>query len=112
MIHMIIFGSSSEEKLKLNVSFQYHQAASRKLILYNLGKQKVLNISVSLYNQKQDVFKYQFESISIKTAVTLDYEKNADLNNKFFEGEIEKVVLTIKNKPLIFKAEGDKFIRA
>jgi len=111
MIQMNIFGSTSEEKLKLNVSFQHHQAASRKLILYNLGKRKVLNISVSVYNQIKDVYKYQFESISIKTAVTLDYEKNADLNNKLFEGEIEKVVLTVKNKSLIFKAEGGKFIR-
>lgn len=113
MINLIFFGSSTQDKeLKMDVSYQCHQASTEKLIIYNLGSKKVVQVKVSVYNQKQEEYQYHFESISIKTAVQLDYKTNADFYSKLFEGQIEKVILTVNFKRLVFKADGDKFVRA
>jgi hypothetical protein len=112
MINLILFGSETKAKqLKMDLSYQYHQASTEKLIIYNQGSKKVDQVTVSVYNQMQQAYNYQFKSISLKTAVLLDYKKNADLNNNYFEGQIEKVILKVSNKQLVFKADGDKFVR-
>ncbi|MBU1368141.1 MAG: hypothetical protein KJ578_12755 [Bacteroidetes bacterium] len=106
-----IFSSSKPctKQLKLDISYQYNQASSEKLIVYNLGSNKVVHVEVVICNTLGKKFEFNLPVISMKTGQLLDYKHSEDINFKTFEGEIHKVVLKVSDKHLIFKANGDKF---
>ena len=95
---------------KIEVSYQYHKPESGKLIVYNTGKCRCTNINIHIVNQQDEFFRYKIDKLSVKTAECLDYTGHTDLDNKFFSGQIARVIIEVPGNEYAFIPQiNDKF---
>lgn len=110
---MILFGQKKKnDKLsRIDVSYHQHKPKSNKLVVYNNNHIDIESLQVTIVDNQNHQFFYEYSQIKPKESVLLSLTNLQSDKPASFEGEISRLEFRLENTTSIFRAIETGFVR-
>jgi len=94
---------NSPQPHHVQIAFHQHLPESKILLIYNMGKSSLKDVSVTLINETGENYTYTTNSVSARSNELIYFGTKNDINGKLFTGNIVKVVVKTLEISTAFK---------